>query len=175
MKIDIPANLLTRKAPKAHSDWAIWEKKNLNIHRGLIGLNAPRIDSIHSLAEQIRLGVREEFKPNWFRGFGFGTIIGFKEVPSDFAEICQHIDTRNKKNGVWQWAVVVLQEDKVAIAIHTWLHGYLRPVYDSILQQLEQSGYQCHASDAEVDVLVTRLQKIADACRMIQRVAGVIT
>ena len=175
MKFDIPTKLLTRKAAKAHSDWTIWEKKNFNIHRGLIGLNAPRIDSIHSLAEQIRLGVREEFKPNWFRGFGFGTIIRFNEVPSDFAEICKHIDTRNKKNGVWQWAVVVLQEDKVAIAIHTWLHGYLRPVYDSILQQLEQDGYHCHASDAEVDVLIARLKKIADACRMIQRVAGVIT
>lgn len=71
--------------------------------------------------------------------------------------------------------MVILQEDKVAIAIHTWLHGYLRPVYDSVLQQLEQDGFQCHASDAEVDVLIARLQKIQEACRMIQRVAGVIT
>jgi hypothetical protein len=175
MKFEIPTRLLIRTPPKVHSDWVIWEKKNFNIHRGLIELNAPRIDSIHELAAQIRHGVREEFKPNWFRGFGFGTIIRFNEVPTDFAEICQHIDTRNKKGGVWQWAVVILQEVKIAIAIHTWLHGYLRSVYDSVLQQLEQDGFQCHASDSKVDVLVARLQKIQQACRMIQRVAGAIT
>ncbi|MCC6511477.1 MAG: hypothetical protein IT423_20425 [Pirellulaceae bacterium] len=161
--------------PKTHSKWALWEKKNLNIHRGLIGINSPPVKSIHDLARQVREGVRDEFRPNWFRGFGFGTIIRFQEVPSDFSEICQHIDTRNKKGGVWQWAVVCLEEDKVAIAIHTWLHGYLRPVYDSVLEQLAANGYQCHASDAEMDALIAKLQKIADTCRMIQRVAGVIT
>ncbi|XZE21499.1 hypothetical protein SH449x_001402 [Pirellulaceae bacterium SH449] len=175
MKFEISPKLLTRTKPKVHADWAIWEKKNFNIHRGIIGLNAPKTDSIHQLATQIRQGVREEFKPNWFRGFGFGTIIHFHDVPTDFAEICQHIDTRNKTGGVWQWAVVILQEDKLAIAIHTWLHGYLRPVYDSILQQLEHDGFECHASDAEMDELIAKLQKIQAACRMIQRVAGVVT
>jgi hypothetical protein len=175
MKLNIPTKLLKVIAPKSHSNWALWEKKNLNIHRGLVALDAPRLKSIHALADEIRTGVREEFNPSWFRGFGFGTIVRLVEVPSDFAEICQYIDTRNKKGGVWQWAVVVLEEDKVAIAIHTWLHGYLRPVYDSVLEQLVESGYQCHASDAEMDVLIARLQKIAKACRMIQRVAGIIT
>jgi len=175
MKFDIPTNLLTRTTPKIHKDWTTWEKKNFNIHRGLIEWDAPRVDSIHTLAEQIRLGVREEFKPGWFRGFGFGTILHFREVPSDFAEICQHIDTRNNKNGVWQWAVVVLQEDKTAIAIHTWLNGYLRPVYDSLVTQLEQNGFQCHASDAEVDALIAQLKKIADTCRMIRRLGNLIT
>ena len=175
MNFEISEALITRTKPKVHSDWSTWEKKTFNIHRGLIGLNVPRINSIHDLAAQIRQGVREEFKPNWFRGFGFGTIIHFDEVPSDFAEICQHIDSRNKKGGVWQWAVVILTEDKIAIAIHTWLHGYLRPVYDSVLQQLEQNGFQCHASDAKMDVLIARLQKIHEVCRKIQRVAGVIT
>lgn len=175
MKFEIPTNLLKRIPAKTHSDWALWEKKNFNIHRGLIGLNAPRLNSIHELAERIRSGVQEEFRPNWFRGFGFGTIIRLREVPIDFAEICRHIDTRNKKNGVWQWAVIVLEEEQFAVAIHTWLHGYLRPVYDTLLTQLEQNGYQCHSADAEMDVLIARLQKFANACRMIQRVAGVLT
>ncbi|MEZ6064204.1 MAG: hypothetical protein R3B90_00515 [Planctomycetaceae bacterium] len=175
MKFDIPTNLLTPRSPRTHDDWTIWEKKNFNIHRGLIEISVPRVKSIHELAEQIRQGVREEFRPNWFRGFGFGTILRLREVPADFAEICQHIDTRNKQHGVWQWAIVVLEEDQVAIAVHTWLQGYLRPVYDAILVQLEQGGFQCHASDAEVDELIARLRRIADTVRMLQRVAGIAT
>lgn len=175
MKIDINRKLLRQVQSKTHPNWTLWETKNLNIHRGLIDFTASGTKSIHDLASQVRNCVRDEFRPNWFRGFGFGTIIRLPEVPTDFSEICEHIDTRNKKGGVWQWAIVCLEEDKIAIAIHTWLHGYLRPVYDSVLEQLTQNGYQCHASDAEVDVLVARLQRIAHVCRMIRRVAGIAT
>ena len=71
--------------------------------------------------------------------------------------------------------IVCLDDDKVAVAIHTWLHGYLRPVYDSVLQQLTESGYQCYATDAEVDVLIANLRRIMGTCHMIQRIAGIVT
>jgi len=171
----IAPSLLKPKLPRTRLRWALWEKKNLNLHRGLIEFTALHVDSIHDLAREAREGVHDEFRPGWFRGFGFGTIIHFHKVPSDFAEICQHVDTRNKRHGVWQWTVACLDEEKVAVAIHTWLNGYLRPVYDSVLQQLDESGYKCHPADAEVDVLVTRLQQIAKTCHAIRRVSGVVS
>lgn len=174
MTFHIAPSLLKSKLPKSHRDWALWEKKNFNIHRGLIEFTAPAVDSIHDLARNVREGVKDEFRPGWFRGFGFGAIIHFKEVPTDFTEICQHVDSRNKSGGVWQWVVACLDEDRAAVAIHTWLHGYLRPVYDSVLQQLEENGYACHATDAEVDALIAKLNQIAKVCRTIRRVGRII-
>lgn len=175
MTFDIPSNLLKPITPKAHANWALWEKKNFNIHRGLIEFTAPDALSIHDLANQVREGVREEFRPGWFRGFGFGAIIHFPKVPADFTEICQHVDTRNKLHGVWQWVVVCLDEEKVALGIHTWLHGYLRPVYDSVLEQLKKDGYNCESVDSEMDALIAKLQQIAKTCRMIRSVGRIIT
>lgn len=173
--LTIDSTLLTPITPKHHPTWALWEKRNLNTHRGLIEFTAARVDSIDDLASEVREGVRGEFRPGWFRGFGFGTIIHFREVPSDFTQICRHVDTRNKRHGVWQWIIACLDEDKIAVAIHTWLHGYLRPVYDSVVQQLNELGYECHVADAEVDALVATLQRLAKTCRTIQGVGGIVT
>ncbi len=175
MTLTIDPTLLKPIAPQHCLDWTIWQKKNLNIHRGLIEFTANRVDSIDDLAREVREGVRREFRPGWLRGFGFGTVIHFNDVPFDFAQICQHIDTRSSRHGVWQWIIVCFDEDKIAVAIHTWLKGYLRPIYDSVLQQLDDVGYECHSADAEVDILFTRLQSIAQTCRIIQHIGGIIT
>ena len=175
MTFIIDPALLTPITPRHLADWSLWQKKNLNIHRGLVEFTASRVDSIDDLARQVREGVRAEFRPGWLRGFGFGAIIHFNEMPSDFTNICQHVDTRNKRHGVWQWLIACLDEEKVAIAIHTWLHGYLRQTYDSVLLQLDEMGYECHATDADVDVLIVRLQQIAQTCRMLQGVGGIVT
>jgi hypothetical protein len=169
----IDSRLLKPITPRYRHDWTLWQKKNFNIHRGLIEFAAKQVSSIDDLAGEVREGVRTEFHPGWLRGFGFGAIIHFKEVPSDFPNICRHVDTRNKRHGVWQWLIACLDEDKVSVAIHTWLHGYLRPAYDSVLQQLTESGYGCHAADAEVDVLIAKLNRIAVTCRLIRSIAGI--
>lgn len=175
MTFIIDPRLLKPTTPQHRLDWTLWQKKNLNIHRGLIEFTAPPVNSIDDLASEVREGVREEFRPGWLRGFGFGTIIHFNEVPSDFTQICQHVDGRNKRHGVWQWIIACLDQDRVAVGIHTWLHGYLRPAYDSVLHQLDERGYDFHASDAEVDILFVQLQRIAQTCRIIQGVAGIVT
>ncbi len=168
MPLSVDAKLLKPIAPQFRRDWTIWQKKNLNIHRGVVELTAERVNSIDALAADVRDGVRREFRPGWLRGFGFGAIIHFKDVPPDFVNICRHVDTRNKRHGVWQWVIACLDEDGVAIAIHTWLHGYLRPVYDSVLQQLAEGGYQCFATDAEMDPLIATLNRIARTLRIVK-------
>ena len=176
MEATIDPKLLQPKSPISESAWRLWQKKNFNIHRGVIEWSVDHdFKSIDDLTLRIREGVKTEFKPGWLRGFGFGTILHFKAVPEDFLQICNHIDTRNKKNGVWQWAILQFDDDKVAVGVHTWLHGYLRPVYDSIIGQLEHSGYECKSADAEVDELIATLMKIQRACKPIQMLGKLVT
>ena len=176
MEIIIDPKLLKPKAPISESAWRLWQKKNLNIHRGVIEWSVRHdFESVNDLALRIREGVKTEFRPGWLRGFGFGTLLHFKAVSEDFLQICNHIDTRNKKNGVWQWAILLFDEDKVAVGVHTWLHGYLRPVYDSTMRQLEENGYECKSADAEVDQLIATLMEIQKACKPIQILARMVT
>lgn len=150
MNIIIDPDRLKPKTPKFETTWCLWQKSNLNIHRGILEYSVDtEIKSLDDLFLRIRKGVKKEFKPGWLRGFGFGTILHFKTVPDDLREICYQIDTKNKKDGVWQWAVVIFDEHKAAIGVHTWLHGYLRPVYDSILQQLVKNEYKCVSFDRQ--------------------------
>jgi hypothetical protein len=166
VKLTIDPRLLKPITPQHYVGWNLWRKKNVNIHRGLIELTAQHMNSIHDLAGEVREAVRVEYRPGWFRGFGFGTIIHFKDIPADFSQICQHVDKRNRLRGVWQWTIACFDEDKTAVAIHSWLHGYLRPVYDAVLKQLEENGYQCFATDTEVDALIKKINSIADRLRI---------
>jgi hypothetical protein len=173
MEILANRKLLKPKTPVLEKDWRLWEKKSLNIHRGVIDWAiSSSYGSIDEIADRIRQGVVTEFNPRRFRGFGFGTILHLKVAPRDFVKICDHIDTRNKRNGVWQWAIVCFDEDQVAIGIHTWLHGYLRPIYESALQELALRGYECQSSDAEIDQLFVTLAKIGKVCHALHAISG---
>ena len=172
--LTIDEGLLKSRPAVFEKNWRVWEKKNFNLHRGLLEWPAVPCASMDEIAGRIRDGVKREFKPGWLRGFGFGTILHFQTAPPDFMRICGHIDRRNKTNGVWQWAVVQFDEDKVALGIHTWLHGYLRPVYESVLLQLSSSGYQCHSVDAEIDPLIAALARIGKVCHAIGGIAGIV-
>jgi len=172
--ISIDEGLLKLRKPCIEKCWRIWEKSSFNIHRGVIEWADTPCAPVDDIAKRIRAGVNSEFKPGWLRGFAFGTILHLNSAPTDFCEICQHIDRRNKAAGVWQWAVVVFDQDRVALGIHTWMHGFLRPVYESVLNQLASQGYQCHSVDAEIDPLIDTLRKIGKVCHAIEGIGGVI-
>jgi hypothetical protein len=173
MAIAFDRSMLVPRASTFAREWTVWEKKTFNIHRGVIDWNVREsFDSIDQVASKIRAGVLEEFRPNWFRGFGFGVMLHMQVVPPDASKICNYIDTRNKRGGVWQWAVLCFDEDRRAIGIHTWLHGYLRPVYESALCQLVSQGYECESIDSDVDKLFVTLGRIATACRVLKILGG---
>ena len=162
MDIQIDCKTLVLKKPVADENWRVWERKTFNLHRGVIDWPITETaSSIDDIAAKLRSGVQLEFRPGRFRGFGFGTILHFQNVPSDCGRLCEYVDTRNRKDGVWQWIILCFDEVKRAIGIHTWQHGYLRPVYESILGQLRSCGYECESVDKDVDTLVAMLQRIA--------------
>jgi hypothetical protein len=173
MAISFDRDVLFPRVSRSATPWRIWEKKTFNIHRGVIDWNVVEsLQSIDQLAVKIRDGVKEEFQPKWFRGFGFGTILHLHAIPGDASKICEYIDTRNNRRGVWQWAILCFDEDKKAIGIHTWLHGYLRPVYESALVQLAAQGFEIESIDADVDKLFVVLDRIAKVCRVARILGG---
>ena len=173
MAIAFDSGVLRPRSSTFAPDWTLLERKTVNIHRGVIDWTpSESFDSIDQIASKIRIGVLEEFHPNWFRGFGFGVILHLQVVPADASQICKYIDTRNKRGGVWQWAILSFDEDKRAIGIHTWLHGYLRPVYDSAIHQLVSQGFECESIDADVDKLFVTLGRIATVCKVLKILGG---
>jgi hypothetical protein len=167
MVLKIEEKLLKPRAAVYEKDWRVWEKKSLNIHRGVLDWpSIPYVD-IDVIARRVREGVKREFKPGWFRGFGFGAILHLKAAPGDLTRICDHIDRRNKTAGVWQWAILQFKNENVALGVHTWLHGYLRPVYESVLDQLRSQGCECHSVEAEIDPLIKTLGRIAKICHLV--------
>jgi hypothetical protein len=116
---------------------------------------------MEQIAATIRQTVKQEFRPGWLRGFGFGAVVHLANVPNDLATIVKFVDKRNKTCGVWQWVILCFDDEKVALGVHTWLQGYLRPVYDSLLQQIAALGYRCDSTDVEIDALQATLQKIS--------------
>jgi hypothetical protein len=157
----IDPQLLKPKSSVFETEWHLWVKSNFNIHRGIVEWFVNEdFASIDDLAARVRRGVKQEFQPGWFRGFGFGTVLHMRTLSPDFAQIGKHVDTRNRDNSVWQWAILRFDDDRVAIGVHTWLHGYLRPVYDSLLGDLEGSGYSCCSTDTNMDELLAALHRI---------------
>ena len=174
--MNIDPRLLKPRATHLGPAWNLWEKKNFNIHRGLIEWTPePSVASMEQIATTIRQTVKQEFRPGWLRGFGFGAIVHLASIPNDLPAIIKFVDKRNKAGGVWQWLVLCFDNEKVALGVHTWLQGYLRPVYDSLLQQFETLGYRCDSTDVEIDALQAHLQKIAKYGRAFHLAAGLIS
>jgi hypothetical protein len=166
MELLIDSRRLKPRSCRTHFPWRIWGKKSFNMHRGVIEWNLPApCPTIEEVTEQIRSGIREEFKPNWIRGFGFGVILHFPSFPADFASLPARVDRRNRAGGVWQWVIACFESEKTAIAFHTWQPGYLRPAYDELLGQLARCDYQCAALDTEKDKLIAALEEFSKAIR----------
>jgi len=72
------------------------------------------------------------------------------------------VDRRNRRGGIWQWAIVVSKEDRAGIAVHTWHHGFLRPVYDDLLVQLREQGIDVQSLDTETDPFVKSMMTLQD-------------
>ena len=64
------------------------------------------------------------------------------------------IDTRASKKGCWQWTVIAGTESQTAVGIHTWIEGYLSPVYREILKQYESAGWMVGDVKKEKDQLM---------------------
>ncbi|HEU4342443.1 MAG TPA: hypothetical protein VFU31_12810 [Candidatus Binatia bacterium] len=159
MNLSIPAELLSPKQPcNPHLSDALWEKKTLNLFRGVIESRATQMSAVE-IGNHVRRIVKEEFKPGFFLPFAFGAIVHLDSTPPAISDIAKLIDTKARWRDTWQWVIVCDNNRKKAFGVHTWLHGYLRPVYEDLLAQLESAGYNCTSQDRAVDNLFVQLEK----------------
>lgn len=159
MNLSIPTELLSpkqRRNPRLSE--ALWEKKTLNLFRGVIESRAMQMSAVE-IGNHVRQIVKEEFNPGFFVPFAFGAIVHLDSTPPAISDIAKLIDTKARWRDTWQWVIVCDNNRKKAFGVHTWLHGYLRPVYEDLLAQLESAGYSCTSQDRAVDKLFVQLEK----------------
>lgn len=153
---------LLMKFKKGSEDLLIsWEYKTFNIHRGVLYL-CPKFSINYSrFAEEVRQKLLSRYKVSWWRGFAFGVVLEVKSIPDDLQTIIDSIDVRNNKKGTWQWVILICHEQKITIAVHTWMAGLLTPVYQEVLKICKSSGYEVKNIKKEKDKVMNFLIKIS--------------
>jgi len=155
--LTIALELLAPKAPSTPGfPGSLWVKSGTNVFRGVIEYRCLQ-GGPAEIAGAVRDIVTREFKPGYVVPFAFGTILHFDRASPREADMAPYIDTRARWRDTWQWMIVCDHARKSAFGIHTWMHGYLRPAYEDVLQQLEAQGFTCTSQDRAVDEVFTRM------------------
>jgi hypothetical protein len=135
------------------SEWCFWEKRNLNIHR-VVGLWTGGPSSARTIGKETRATLARHFRRAWWRGLGFGAVVEVRDIegfPEEFREL---VDGRENSKGTWQWVVLVSPEHRKAAGLHTWIEGYLSPVYRALLAFLHEQGFEIESVRREKDGLM---------------------
>jgi hypothetical protein len=176
LMIELPEFVFDRLKPwpsQAPAGWRFWQYKSLNMHRGILHWDATgAAPKLAELRQQVRKLVPEQFRPSWWRGFGFGVIVSLDVVDDSFQQLADLIDVRNHNKGTWQWMVLHLPSIQSAVGVCTWTEGYLAPVYHDLLAQLSEAGFTCESHKKDMDALMKALTVIHHRLRIAQQLLG---
>jgi hypothetical protein len=138
-------------------DWRFWERRNLNMHR-VVGLWSRRgaLTDAAELEAGARSAVGRQFRAAWWRGLGFGVAVEVDELSVDPEALAKAVDGRENPKGTWQWVVAVSRSNR-AIAVHTWIEGYLSPLFRAALVALDEGGTQITLVHKQKDGLMKLL------------------
>lgn len=143
-------------------NWTLWEHKTLNIHRAIL-FWSNKIDQTYiEMSDTIRNKINQQIKVSWWRGFGYGVVIEVPVMPKGIENIDISIDTRSNKNGTWQWIILVCNNPKCVIAVHTWMAGFLTPIYEMLLNSYRNEGYEVGNFKKSKDKLMKFLTKLSE-------------
>jgi hypothetical protein len=165
----IVASAATRKAMGCRSDldargWAFWERRNLNLHR-VVGLlqDDRRFADARALDGELRGALARNFKRGWWRGIAYGVVANAGSLALTPEDLKILVDARENPKGTMQWVILLAGDGRAATGVHTWIEGYLSPVYRDVLQELSKGGYQISSFMKEKDGLMRVLTAVADA------------
>jgi len=149
--------------------WMFWELRTLNTHRvvGLAGEYRQFTDA-RDLETEIRGVLRRNFKRAWWRGIAYGVVVEVSAISLRSADLKLLIDIRENEKGTLQWVILVANHARVALGVHTWIEGYLSPVYRDILQALVAKAYKVASVKRKKDGLMKFLTTAADVDLAIQ-------
>ena len=127
----------------AEPGWSFWELRNLNMHRvvGLLQADRP-FAAAQDLEREIRGAIARNFKRAWWRGLAYGAVIEAAASSWNPDDLKAMVDIYENSKGVLQWVILVAQDTRTAVAVHTWMESYLSPVYREVLDGLTAGGYR---------------------------------
>jgi hypothetical protein len=144
--------------------WRFWELRNLNMQRVVGLLNEHRqFADAHDLDAETRGVVSRYFKLAWWRGMAYGIVADVPSISLSLDDLKVTVDIYNNAKGTSQWVVLVTDDSRTALGVHTWLESYLSPVYRDILQALSDAGCRVVSARREKDGLMMFLTGVADA------------
>lgn len=158
---EIVDSLLPKHTKKNDSDWVLWEHKTLNIHRAILQWTPQAKLPYSAIHEQLRNKISEEYKVSWWRGFGFGVILNVHSIPDRIELIEDTVDIRDNRKGTCQWVIIVCQEPKFVIAVHTWMSTFLTPIYESLIAHYQDQGYNVADFKKEKDKMMKLLTRLS--------------
>jgi hypothetical protein len=138
------------------ANWHCWEKRSLNLHR-VVALCTYAPAAARDLETQVRETLGGHFRCAWWRGLGFGVVIEIRDVVGFPEEYRPLVDGRANPKGTWQWVILVSRARRRAWGLHTWLEGYLSPIYRGLLGRLEEQGFEIASVRKEKDGLMRLL------------------
>jgi len=146
----------------AEQGWSFWELRNLNMHR-VVGYHRAlrRYSEPRELERDIRATVSRHFKRSWWRGMAYGVVVHPVSLDS-LASVLDIVDNRDNRRGTLQWVVAISPDSRAAVAVHTWIEGYLSPVYRQILERLERERVDVSSMTRPRDGLAGVLFDVAD-------------
>ncbi len=143
--------------------WMFWELRTINIHR-VVGLASEyrQFANAQDLGAEIREVLARIFKRAWWRGIAYGVVAEVSALSLSTDDLKLLVDVRENPKGDLQWVILVASHARTALGVHTWIEGYLSPVYRNILEPLAAKGYRIASVKREKDGLMKFLTAVAD-------------
>jgi hypothetical protein len=89
----------------------------------------------------------------------YGAIVEVEHIRVSTEELESLVDVRDNRKGTLQWVILASSVEPSALGVHTWIEGYLSPVYRGVLRRLADSGYEvgsvCRGKDRLMEALTT--------------------
>jgi hypothetical protein len=144
--------------------WTFWERRTLNMHR-VVGLSPAdhRFMDAHSLDTELRATFARNFKRAWWRGIAYGAVVNVGALTLTPNDLKILVDEYENEKGTMQWVILLTGDAPKATGVHTWIEGFLSPVYRAVLQALSGSGYQIESVMKGKNGLMRLLTAVADA------------
>lgn len=156
---------LTGKSPAL----SLWVRRTPNIFRGVLELDCTS-KTVEGAAIAVRDTVAAEYSPGLIVPFAFGAILRYTHTSPNASDVEHLIDDRARARATWQWIIVVNSSSKHAYGVHMWMRGYLTPVYETLINHFENSGYVCHSITKQPSKFWNRLWGTMAALLKVRRI-----
>lgn len=142
--------------------WTFWELRNLNLHRVVALLRAFRqFSDPPDLERDVRSTISRHFQRAWWRGMAYGVVVESASLQT-LDGILEMVDSRDSRKGTLQWMIAIAPGNPVAIGVHTWIEGFLSPVFRGVLEELDVQGFDVTRLTRPKDGLMGIIAEVAD-------------